>query len=398
MTTEFDAVIVGAGFSGLHAALAARARPVGRVFEHGGGVGGTWYWNRYPGARCDSESVYYMFSDHFSTEILDEWDWSRALRRPAGDPALPGIRHRQDGPAPGHPVQHAGRRRGLRRGEQPLGRHARGRRRDVGAVPGHRGGCLSATNTPTFPGIDTFAGRELPHRGVAARGRRLHRQAGRGDRHRRHRVQAVPEIAKQAAHVYVFQRTPNYDIPARNRPLRRRLRRTGQGRLPGPVAEGARVRLRAALPVDERSAVDFAPEERQPHLRGGLGQGRLLLRPRRRSATSWSTRSQRHGLRVHPRQDPRDGPATRRPRSCSRPKDHPFFTKRPPLENGYYETFNRDNVDAPSTCGRSPIEEITRDGLRTSEREYELDAIVFATGFDAMTGTLFASTSTAATG
>ena len=217
MSTDFDAVVVGAGFGGLYMLQNLRQLDMSvKVFERGGGVGGTWYWNRYPGARCDSESVYYMFSDHFSSQILDEWTWSERF---AGQPEileyLNFVTDKMD-LRPGHPVQHGGHRRRLRRGEQPLGDHHRRRRHHNGALP-HHGGRLHLHHEPArLPRPRGLHGEKFhtgawPHEPVDFTGKRV-AVIGTGATG----VQAIPEIAKQASQLYVFQRTPNYDIPARN--------------------------------------------------------------------------------------------------------------------------------------------------------------------------------------
>src|SRR5581483_4291342 len=200
---EFDAIIVGAGFSGLYMLHSLRALGLSaRVLEQGGGVGGTWYWNRYPGARCDSESVYYMFSDRMSREILDEWNWSE---RYAAQPEI--LRY----------LEFVTDKMDLRKDIQfnakvTAAAYDAGRNRwDVTLEDGSllsarflvtAVGCLSATNTPRFPGIETFEGRSYhtgawPHEGVNFTGKRV-AVIGTGAT----AVQAVPEIAKQAAHVY----------------------------------------------------------------------------------------------------------------------------------------------------------------------------------------------------
>jgi cyclohexanone monooxygenase len=200
-------------------------------------------------------------------------------------------------------------------------------------------------------------------------------------------VQAVPEIAKQAAHVYVFQRTPNYDIPGRNKPLQADYAARVKADYPDLWQKARLSGFGLPYAVEERSAVDFTPEERQPIFeaawaKGGFYMGLETFSDYLVSKESNDTVSEfiRDKIRAMIN-DPATG-------ELLAPKDHPFFTKRPPLENGYYESFNRDNVtllDARSV----PIEEITPRGVRTGEREYEVDAIVYATGFDAMTGTLF---------
>jgi cyclohexanone monooxygenase len=385
---EFDAIIVGAGFSGLYMLHSLR-RPglSARVLEQGGGVGGTWYWNRYPGARCDSESVYYMFSDRMSREILDEWDWSE---RYAAQPEI--LRY----------LEFVTDKMDLRKDIQfnakvTAATYDAGRNRwdvtleDGGTMSARflvtAVGCLSATNTPEFPGIETFEGPSYhtgawPHEGVDFTGKRV-AVIGTGATG----VQAVPEIAKQAAHVYVFQRTPNYDIPGRNKPLQADYAARVKADYPDLWQKARMSGFGLPYEVEQRSAVDFTPEERQPIFEAAWAKGGFymgletfsdyLVNKASNDTVSEFIRGKIRGMV----KDPAVG-------ELLAPKDHPFFTKRPPLENGYYESFNRDNVtllDARSV----PIEEITPRGVRTGEREYEVDAIVYATGFDAMTGTLF---------
>ncbi|HEX5302184.1 MAG TPA: NAD(P)/FAD-dependent oxidoreductase [Streptosporangiaceae bacterium] len=386
--TELDAIIVGAGFSGLYMLYSLRELGLSaRVLEQGGGVGGTWYWNRYPGARCDSESVYYMFSDHMSREILDQWNWSE---RYAAQPEI--LRY----------LEFVTDRMDLRKDIQfnakvTAAAYDAGRNRwDVTLEDGGMlsarflvtaVGCLSATNTPKFPGIDTFEGQSYhtgtwPHEGVDFTGKRV-AVIGTGATG----VQAVPEIAKQAAHVYVFQRTPNYDIPGRNKPLQADYAARVKADYPDLWQKARLSGFGLPYEVEERSAVDFTPEERQPIFeaawaKGGFYMGLETFSDYLVSKESNDTVSEfiRDKIRAMIN-DPATG-------ELLAPKDHPFFTKRPPLENGYYESFNRDNVtllDARSV----PVEEITPRGVRTGEGEYDVDAIVYATGFDAMTGTLF---------
>jgi cyclohexanone monooxygenase len=387
-TTEFDAIIVGAGFSGLYMLHSLRELGLSaRVLEQGGGVGGTWYWNRYPGARCDSESVYYMFSDRMSREILDEWNWSE---RYAAQPEI--LRY----------LEFVTDKMDLRKDIQfnakvAAAAYDAGRNRwDVTLEDGSATsarflitavGCLSATNTPKFPGIDTFEGQSYhtgawPHEGVDFTGQRV-AVIGTGAT----AVQAVPEIAKQAAHVYVFQRTPNYDIPGRNKPLQADYAARVKADYPDLWQKARLSGFGLPYEVEERSAVDFTPEERQPIFeaawaKGGFYMGLETFSDYLVSQESNATVSEFIRGKIREMiKDPAVG-------ELLAPKDHPFFTKRPPLENGYYESFNRDNVtllDARSV----PIQEITPRGVRTGEREYEVDAIVYATGFDAMTGTLF---------
>jgi cation diffusion facilitator CzcD-associated flavoprotein CzcO len=218
---DFNAIVVGAGFSGLYMLHSLRELGLSvRVYEQGGGVGGTWYWNRYPGARCDSESVYYMFSDHLSAEILAEWTWTE---RYASQPEI--LRY----------LEFVADKMGLRPDIQFNARVSAATydadrnwwvvRLADGTIASSRFlitavGCLSSTNTPTFPGIDAFAGQRYhtgawPHEGVDLAGKRV-AVIGTGSTG----VQLVPEIAGDAAQVWVFQRTPNYDVAGWNGPLK----------------------------------------------------------------------------------------------------------------------------------------------------------------------------------
>jgi cation diffusion facilitator CzcD-associated flavoprotein CzcO len=388
MSTDFDAVVVGAGFGGLYMLQNLRQLDMSvKVFERGGGVGGTWYWNRYPGARCDSESVYYMFSDHFSSQILDEWTWSERF---AGQPEileyLNFVTDKMD----------------LRRDIQfntavtaAVYDEANNRweiTTDDGATTTARYlitavGCISTTNLPAFPGLEDFTGEKFhtgawPHEPVDFTGKRV-AVIGTGATG----VQAIPEIAKQASQLYVFQRTPNYDIPARNAPLEadyvqdvkadyadlwEKARASGFG-LPYQVVEGSA----AEAPSDER-------QERYQRAwdKGGFYIGLETYTDFLVNKASNDTISD--FIRTKIRETVHDPGVA----ELLAPSDHPFFTKRPPLETNYYTTYNRDNVTLID-INRTPIATITPGGVRTSEQEYEVDAIVFATGFDTMTGTLF---------
>ncbi|HYH30375.1 MAG TPA: NAD(P)/FAD-dependent oxidoreductase [Pseudonocardia sp.] len=385
---EFDAVVVGAGFSGLY--MLHRLRELGlsvRVFDAAGDVGGTWYWNRYPGARCDSESIYYVFSDHFSEELLNDWTWSE---RYAAQPEILSY------------LQHVADRFDLRKDIRFDTRVTEAvydeatSRWEIRTDGGGRAtaqflitavGCLSVTNLPDFPGRESFEGTsyhtgQWPHEGVDFTGQRV-AVIGTGAT----AVQVVPEIADQVAHMYVFQRTPNYDLPGWNRPLDQEyVQKTKE------TYKEIWQRMRESplgLPYDvaERSALEVDAEERRRVYETAWGKGgfRLggetftdLLTDEEANETASEFVRSKIRERVH---DPEVA-------ELLAPKDHPFFTKRPPLEHGYYEAFNRENVELVNVR-RSPIEAITPTGVRTRDGEYEVDSIIYATGFDAMTGALF---------
>ncbi len=384
---RYDAIVVGAGFSGLYQLHLLRDR-LGlsvRVLEAAGGIGGTWYWNRYPGARCDSESYYYSYS--FSRELEDEWDWTERY------PDHGEIRRYLD---------HVADRFDLRRDIQ-LGTRVAGAAYDEAAnrwtVTTESGecfeaqflitavGCLSSTNVPEIPGLARFSGAQYhtgrwPHDGVDFSGKRVG-LIGTGSTG----IQAAPVIAAEAAHLTVFQRTANYSVPARNGPMDDAFRtwvRENSSEL--------RAKARAAPnghPFDfsDRSALAVSPQERQAIYEAAWERGGLrfraafrdiMLDPDANETASAFIRDKIRGL-VH---DPVVA-------ETLTPRDHLFGTKRPPIDTHYFETFNRSNVKLVDLKA-TPIAAIVPEGVRTSDATYPLDVIVFATGFDALTGPLLA--------
>jgi cation diffusion facilitator CzcD-associated flavoprotein CzcO len=387
-SVDFDALIVGAGFSGLYMLHDLRQQGLSvKVVEQGGGVGGTWYWNRYPGARCDSESVYYMFSERFSKEILQEWTWSE---RYVGQPEILDY------------LNFVADKMDLRRDIQFNTRvtsaiydeeHNRWEvTTEDGTTTSARYlitavGCLSTTNMPKFPGLENFAGDwyhtgAWPHEPVDFTGKRV-AVIGTGCTG----IQVVPEVAEEASKVWVLQRTPNYAIPTRNGPLD-----SGASRSVKDDYEAIWQRARESgfgypYASEERSALDYSPEERESIYEAAWAKGGFYIGIETFSdflANKDSNDTISDFLRSKIRETVHD-PATA---ELLTPKDYPFFTKRPPLETGYFEAFNRDNV-ALVDVRATPITEITEHGVRTTDAEYEVDAIIFATGFDSMTGTLF---------
>ncbi|HEY0182260.1 MAG TPA: NAD(P)/FAD-dependent oxidoreductase [Rhodopila sp.] len=382
----FDAVVVGAGFSGLY--MLHRLRELGfstRVYEAGKGVGGTWYWNRYPGARCDSESYYYSYS--FSDEIQQEWEWT--CRYPEQPEILRYLNYVADKLDLRRDIQFDTRVTGARYNE-------RTRRWDIETADGGRAsatflitavGCLSAAQMPDIKGLETFQGEwyhtgTWPHEGVDFTGKRVG-IIGTGSTG----IQAIPVIASQAAHLTVFQRTPNFSVPARNALLpvafqrdvkanyaeiRRKIRESGFG-----------------MPFDppDRSALDASPEELKQVYDAlwEVGGFRFLFNSYSDLITNADANATAADyVRAKIREIVKD-PETAEKLS---PRSHPIGTKRPPIDTNYYETFNRDNVSLVDIRS-SPIQEITPTGIRTSDADHTLDTIVFATGFDAMTGALF---------
>jgi len=378
---QYDAVVVGAGFSGLY--MLHRLRALGftaRVFEQGGDVGGTWYWNRYPGARCDVESVQYSYS--FSRELEQQWDWSE--RYAGQSEILKYAQHVADRFALRPHIEFNTRvvaadfeddgwRVTLDGGTRVAARHL------IMAT-----GCLSNARTPDFPGLDRFEGRcyhtgHWPHEGVDFTGLRVG-VVGTGSS----AIQSIPVIAAQAEHLTVFQRTPNFSIPARNQPLSAEDRRWWKKNYP-EMRRRAREEMRNGIvsEIPDRGALDDSAEARAERFenrwaRGGLtfmtAYNNLALEQAANDTAADFVRG-KIAATV-------ENPAVAR---LLQPTTYPIGTKRICIDTDYFETFNRTNVtlvDIRST----PIREITPDGIVAGDTEYPLDAIVFATGFDAMTG------------
>jgi cyclohexanone monooxygenase len=383
-SSHFDAVVVGAGFAGLY--MLYRLRGLGlsaRVYEAGGGIGGTWYWNRYPGARCDVESMDYSYS--FSDELQQEWHWTE---RYASQPEI--LRY----------IEHVADRFDLRRDIQ-LDTRVTVARFDEAAsrwqIETDRGdrvsprfcimatGCLSTARIPAFPGLEHFAGATYhtshwPHTEVDFTGQRVG-VIGTGSS----AIQSIPIIARQAASLVVFQRTPNFSVPARNAPLDPDYERQVKAGYAEFRRQARESRVGYVVPVNGQSALAVPPEERQREYevrwqRGGLGFAAaytdLLTRQEANDTAAEYFRTKICAIV----RDPEVAEALV-------PKDYPLGTKRICVDTDYYDTFNRDNVTLVD-LHREPIEAITPRGVRTEATEYACDSIVFATGFDAMTGAL----------
>ena len=384
--TDFDVVVIGAGFAGLYALY--RLRDVlglrVRVFETGDGVGGTWYWNRYPGARCDSESYIYSYS--FSPELEQEWQWSSKY------PEQPEILRYLD-----HVADRFDLRRDIQLATRVRSAHYEdaSRRWHVETETGDRVsagflvtavGCLSAANVPKIPGLERFQGRwvhtgQWPADGVDFTDKRVG-LIGTGSTG----IQATPRIAAVARQLTVFQRTPNFTIPARNALLSEDQWAEIKAIYP-EIRQRARDG-RAGFPftLAGEHALDFSEEQRNAVYEdlwqeGGFkflyaSFGDILLD---KAANETAARF----IRAKIREIVKDPEIARR--LC--PTDHPYGSKRPPIDTDYFDTSNRDNVTLVDLRD-SPIIEITEKGIRTADAEYPLDLIVFATGFDAMTGSL----------
>ncbi len=382
-----DVVVIGAGFAGLYAHH--KFREIGLTafgFEAAPDVGGTWYWNCYPGARCDVESLDYTYS--FSPELLNEWRWSERF---ATQPEI--LRY----------VNHVADRFDLRRDivfdtrvtsatyEDESGRWLvctdRGDevrcRYLLSAV-----GCLSLPKAPEIDGLQDFAGRWVqtgawPHEPVDVAGKRV-AVIGTGSSG----IQSIPVLAEQAAHLTVFQRTATYSVPAHNGPVDPeyeamvRADYVAHCKKTRMTRGGVPPRINTGLP-----AMEVPAEERRAKLEQAWNFGAfslqsvfsdILSNPESNAAVAGFVHEKIRGV-------------VKDPALADKliPKRNPFGTKRLCLDTNYYQTFNRKNVELVD-IRETPIERITKAGIKTSEKEYPFDLIVFATGFDAVTGPLLA--------
>ena len=383
LAKSYDVIVVGAGFAGMY--LLHRLRGLGlsvRVFERGSGVGGTWYWNRYPGARCDIESMQYSYS--FSNELQQEWEWTERF---AAQPEI--LKY----------ANHVADRFNLRSDIQFDTRvtstvfNEDADRWTVTTGDGKRysaqflimaTGSLSNARTPDFKGLASFKGKtyhtgQWPHEGVDFTGLRVG-IVGTGSS----AIQSIPVIAAQAKHLTVFQRTPNYSIPARNHDLTPEYQKSWKQNYP-ELRRMAREETRNGVygKIPTKGALEDTPEERRRAYDDEWKQGGLhfmatynnLALDKAANDTAADYVREKIGQVVK-------NPAVAK---LLQPTTYPIGTKRICLDIDYFETFNRDNVTLVD-IRNAPIEEITPKGLITGGKEYEFDAIVFATGFDAMTG------------
>ncbi len=381
---EIDTVVVGAGFGGMY--MLHRLRGLGLsaiVFDVAAGVGGTWYWNRYPGARCDVESMQYSYS--FSDALQQEWRWSEVF---AGQPEI--LRY----------ANHVADRLDLRRDMRFETRvtsaifdetaHRWTVRTDRGDVVSARycvmaTGCLSAARMPDFPGLASFAGKtyhtgQWPHEDVDFTGLRVG-VVGTGSS----AIQSIPVIAAQAAHVTVFQRTPNFSIPSRNGPMPDDYAGSWKDSYAERRAEARMARTGILAYPNDRSAIETPEAERlavyeQRWESGGTtfmaAFNDLIFNKASNDTAAEFVRGKIRAMVKDPAKA-----------DLLAPDSHPIGTKRICVDTDYYLTYNRPNVDLVDVRN-APIEALTPDGLRAGGKEYAFDAIVFATGFDAMTGAL----------
>ena len=382
---EYDAIIVGAGFAGLYQLICLRDQ-LGLnclIIETGDDVGGTWYWNRYPGARCDTES--HAYSYYFSDELLKEWTWSERY--------------------PGHAeirkyINFVANKFNLKKdilfNEKVINAEFNENSNNwslatntgkqfqakfvIAAV-----GCLSNTNIPNIKGLDSFEGKyyhtgNWPKTGVSFVNKKVG-QIGTGSTG----IQAVPVIAAEAKQLTVFQRTANYSIPARNAPLseefkdhvkkdhnyyREFLKRTPNGH-PFEISS----RLVSDVSTEEMNQIYEKAWEK-----GGL-QFRATFNDLVTNIDANKTASEFIKGKI------RQTVTNKKFANILSDIDHPYAGKRPPIDSHYFETFNRDNINLIDLRS-NPIMHIDNEGIQTKENHFDLDIIVFATGYDAMTGPL----------
>jgi cation diffusion facilitator CzcD-associated flavoprotein CzcO len=381
--TDFDAVIIGAGVSGLYQLY--KLRELGmrvRVFETGTGVGGTWYWNRYPGARFDSESWTYGYS--FSQELLAEWDWEE---------------HFAAQPETERYLNHVADKFDLRRDIQfkscVMAAHYQedtcswdvlledGRRYTtrflVTAV-----GVLSAATMPRIPGVESFGGQSChthywPKEPVRFDGKRV-AVIGTGATG----VQTITEVAKTVGHLTVFQRTPQWSAPLHNAKITQEEMRRIRANYSEIFARCQQTYGCFIHATDPRATLEVTQEEREafweklygePGFGIWMGNFRDILVDREANALISDFVARKIRQRV---KDPAVAEKLI-------PKNHGFGTRRVPLESGYFEVYNQANVQLVDIT-ETPIERITPTGIKTSDTEYEFDIIIYATGFDAITG------------
>ncbi len=384
--TDFDVVVVGAGFAGLY--MLHRLRQQGlrvRVFETGDGVGGTWYWNRYPGARCDVESMEYSYQ--FSEDLQQEWEWSE---RYSPQPEILAY------------ANHVADRFDLRGDIQFETRVASAHydesnncwnvRTSSGDALTSRfcimaTGCLSSANTPDFKGLKDFQGASYhtgswPHSGVDFTGLRVG-VIGSGSS----AIQSIPIIARQASMLNVFQRTPNYSVPANNKPLEQQEQQEIKSHYRELRAQNKTMPAGFGIShavEDAGSALDITPEQRQARYEECWELGGLLFMGAfdDTSIDAESNKTAADFVRNKIRQivdDPKTAELL-----CP---DNTLGCKRLCADTDYFQTYNRPNVNLVNVKD-APIDHFTAAGLVTDGVEYALDAVVFATGFDAMTGAL----------
>jgi cyclohexanone monooxygenase len=381
----YDAVVVGAGFAGMYMLHKLRGQGFSvRVYEQGSGVGGTWYWNRYPGARCDVESMQYSYS--FSDELQQEWDWSE---RYAPQPEI--LKY----------ANHVADRFNLRPCIQfntKVEQAAFDENANLWSVTSSDGktvtakhvilatGCLSNARMPDIGGLDGFKGKvyhtgHWPHEAVDFTGQRVG-VIGTGSS----AIQSVPVIAEQARHLTVFQRTANFSIPARNALLTEAERESFRARYP-EIRRFAREEARNGIYTEmpDRGALDDGNNERRSKYEARWNRGGLTFMSVYNNLALDQAANDTAADFVREKiaeivKDPETA-------KVLQPNNHPIGSKRICIDTEYFATFNRPSVTLVDIKS-NPIQEITANAVRTGGKDYEVDALVLATGFDAMTGSV----------
>jgi cation diffusion facilitator CzcD-associated flavoprotein CzcO len=386
-STALDAVVIGAGFSGMYMLKSLRDKLglKAKVIEMGDTVGGTWYWNRYPGARCDSDSYIYVCS--WDKQALQEWEWSERY------PEQPEILRYLEYIAKRHDLK-----RDIQFGTKVTSAEF-DEKTNLWTVHTDKGdpitaryvitavGTLTTTNMPKFKGLENFKGKwyhtsRFPHTGVDFTGKRVG-MVGTGAT----AVQAIPEIAQQAKQLTVFQRTANYCVPARNGKVDPEVTKARKADYENIIK-----RTRESFFGQEhyfimKSALEATPEEREAEFdkkwdAGGFAfwlanyQDMFFVEEANELCADYIRRKIRKTV------------IDQKVADRLMPKGHHYGCKRQPLDTNYYETYNKHNVQLIDAATDGGIEEITEKGIRAGGKEYEFDIIVFATGFDAMTGPL----------
>lgn len=384
MVTSVDVVVIGAGFGGLYAIHRFRRDRLSvQAFEAADGVGGVWYWNRYPGARCDVESVDYSYS--FDDDLQQDWNWTEKY---ATQPEiLDYLNHVADRYDLRRHIKFGTRVTEMVLNESTLRWEVR---TDAGDVVSAKFcvlavGPLSNANIPAIDGLDTFGGQvyhtgRWPHEGVDFTGKRVG-VIGTGSSG----IQVIPPIAEQAAHLTVFQRTPNYSVPAGNIPLDDATRAAQKAGYP----ERRRLSMESGGGSPHRPHPKLAVEASAEELREAYEKrwelgGVLFAKTFADQTTSIEANDTARVFWEEKVRAVIEDPATA---ELLIPNDHPIGTKRICTDSNYFQTFNRDNVSLVNLRA-TPIERIDAGGVHTADAYHELDALVFATGFDAMTGSV----------
>ena len=382
---DVDVVVVGAGFSGLY--LLYRLREAGfstRVFERGGDVGGTWYWNRYPGARCDVESLQYSYS--FDEQLQQDWHWPEKFS------AQPDILAY---------ANHVADRFNLKK-DIEFNIEVKASRFDENLktwkITTNTGeeidaqyfimatGCISTTQIPNIKGLSDYVGNtfhtgDWPHEEVDFSGQSI-AVIGTGSSG----IQSIPVLAKQAKKLTVFQRTPNYSIPSQNEPMTKKYERSWKD-----VYSERRKEMRysahgslkdlndvPALSVDEDQRQELYTKRWAIGGTGFLGSFNDLL----------TNADANYTAAEYVRQQIKRVVKDKETAEILCPRSYPIGTKRICIDTGYFETYNRENVKLVD-ISKKPIQRLVADGIIVDDQLYAFDSIIFATGFDAMTGSIF---------